>query len=298
MPSRLVALAVVAAAAALAVAPGAGAASAPLPSPGSFLLVPADFGKYAKASPDRTLKLGGLTEYARGFSSGLRAAGQPLASAASLAILAPDAATAAEGYQQIEAATHTAAGRRAVGQEFGVAFAKGVGKNERVLKTTVGAPRFGTDTLVLPVVVKTNRGVLRMPVVLTHVDRVIGALVLISYAGRTVPTKAVDFETAAMRKHLTDAFTVASSAAPTIAGSAVQGQTLTVDEGVWAGAPTSYTYAWSRCASGTCTPIDGATARTYVVASLDSGATLQVAVTGTNTVGSATASSAPTAVVQ
>jgi hypothetical protein len=143
-----------------------------------------------------------------------------------------------------------------------------------------------------------NVGTIRMPLVLTHVERVLGAFDLIAMPGKAVPAAAIAFETAAMRKHLTDAFTVANTALPTISGSAAQGQTLTVDEGGWAGAPTSYSYVWSRCVNGACTPIDGATAKSYVVVAADGGSTLQVAVTGTNTVGSATATAPPTAVVQ
>jgi hypothetical protein len=298
---RLVILAAVFAAAALAGVAGAGAAGAPLPSPGSLLLAPSDFGRYAKAT-DATTTASGLTTHVRSFHNGLVANKQPLLFAASLAIVLPDASTTAEAYQEVEVAAHTPSGRRALAKEFGTGFATQLGKGGksklRLTSTTVGTPRFETDTVVLPIVLKTNLGTIRMPIVLTHVDRVIGGLVLVSYSGHTVPNAAVDFETAVMRKHLVDAFTVANTAVPTIGGSAAQGQTLTVDEGTWSGAPSSYTYAWLRCSSGTCTPVDGATGKSYVVAAADSGSTLQVAVTGVNSVGSATASSVQTAVVQ
>jgi len=299
MKGRLSAAALVLAAGV--VAAGAGAASAPLPSSKAFLLAPADFGRYAKAGREQTVRLGvGLTEYLQVYAGGLTAGGKAIAGAASLAIVAPDATTSAETYQEIEVASRTSAGRRTIAQEFGASFATGLqkagSKKVRLLKTTVGTPRFETDTLVLPIVLKTTVGTARLPLVLTHVDRVVGGFVLISYYGHTVPNAAVDFETAALRKHLVDAFTVASTAPPSISGSAAQGQTLTVDEGAWSGAPTSYTYAWSRCLNGTCTPIDGATAKTYLVGAADSGAALQVAVTAANTVGTATASAPPAAV--
>lgn len=296
MSIRLVLLAVVAAAA-LAGAAGAGAASAPPPDPTSFLLAPGDFGPRARSADVKPFKVGLLTEYVRGFSN-VAAADYPLASAASLALVAPDTELAAEAYQEIETASHTASGRRALARDFATGFASKLGRKEHVVGTSVGTPRYGTDTVVLPVVIKMNVGTIRMRLVLTHVERVLGAFVLIAAPGRAVPAAAIAFETAAMRKHLTDAFTVANTALPTISGSAAQGQTLTVDEGGWSGVPTAYTYAWSRCVGGTCTPIDGASARTYVVTPADSGSTLQVAVTGGNSIGSATATAAPTAAVQ
>jgi PKD repeat protein len=88
---------------------------------------------------------------------------------------------------------------------------------------------------------------------------------------------------------------------PTISGTAQSGQTLTANPGTWTGTqPISYGYQWQRCDSGgaNCAPISGATTSTYVVGSGDVGSTLRVAVTATNSVGSATATSNATAVVQ
>jgi hypothetical protein len=75
------------------------------------------------------------------------------------------------------------------------------------------------------------------------------------------------------------------------------GQTLTASPGTWSGStPISYTYQWQRCDStgGKCAAVSGATGVTYVVSSADAGSTLRVSVTATNSVGSATAASAPT----
>ena len=84
---------------------------------------------------------------------------------------------------------------------------------------------------------------------------------------------------------------------PTVSGLAQQGQTLTADPGSWSGtAPISYTYQWQRCSPG-CSNISGATNSTYLVAAADVGATLRVAVTGSNSSGSSQASSSQTAVV-
>jgi hypothetical protein len=92
-----------------------------------------------------------------------------------------------------------------------------------------------------------------------------------------------------------------SSNLPTISGTPIVGQTLSASTGSWSGAaPTNYSYSWSRCDStgGGCSPISGATSATYLLASADAGSTIRVSVTATNSGGSATVSSAATAVVQ
>jgi acid phosphatase type 7 len=91
-----------------------------------------------------------------------------------------------------------------------------------------------------------------------------------------------------------------NTAAPTISGSAQDGQTLTADPGTWSGTPPlSYAYQWRRCNSSgnSCTDIAGTSASTYTLVAADVGATLRVAVTASNAAGSSTASSASTASV-
>ena len=91
-----------------------------------------------------------------------------------------------------------------------------------------------------------------------------------------------------------------STAAPTVAGSTVQGQTLTTNNGSWTGNPTSYSYAWEDCNSsgGSCSNIAGAASSSYALAAGDVGHTVRAAVTATNVAGSASATSGQTAVVQ
>ncbi len=87
---------------------------------------------------------------------------------------------------------------------------------------------------------------------------------------------------------------------PTISGTAQEGQSLTADPGTWSGTqPISFVYQWRRCDAGgaSCNDINGATGQSYTLVSADVGATLRVSVTASNTVGSSTASSAPTALV-
>jgi hypothetical protein len=92
----------------------------------------------------------------------------------------------------------------------------------------------------------------------------------------------------------------ANSSPPTISGTPQQGQTLAADPGTWSGTtPITYAYQWRRCdsAGANCADIAAATAKTYVPVSADVGSALRVAVTGSNSDGSGSAASAPTAVV-
>jgi hypothetical protein len=90
-----------------------------------------------------------------------------------------------------------------------------------------------------------------------------------------------------------------NTSAPSITGTAREGNTLTAQNGSWANAPTSFAYQWQRCApdgSG-CSDIAGATKQTYLLASADVDHTVRVGVTASNTDGSASASSAVTPLV-
>jgi len=88
---------------------------------------------------------------------------------------------------------------------------------------------------------------------------------------------------------------------PTISGTTTDGQTLTSTSGAGAGGhpAATYTYQWELCNSSgaSCSNISGATATTYTLISADVGDTLRVVVTATNVAGSASATSAQTAVI-
>jgi hypothetical protein len=83
-------------------------------------------------------------------------------------------------------------------------------------------------------------------------------------------------------------------APPAIAGTAMEGQTLSASEGTWGGSfPVAYAFEWQRCdATGAgCVDAAGATGVSYVLTSGDVGATFRVIVTATDPGGAATAAS-------
>lgn len=97
---------------------------------------------------------------------------------------------------------------------------------------------------------------------------------------------------------VTGAIVIDAAAAPTntvlpaISGTVQEDETLTAWEGVWTGSP-SFTYQWEEDDSGW-TAISGATGKTFTPATANVGNPLRVVVTGTNSAGSASATSAAT----
>ena len=83
---------------------------------------------------------------------------------------------------------------------------------------------------------------------------------------------------------------------PILSGTARQGEQLETTNGIWTGTPTRYTYAWEKCKSS-CAVVSGATKQTYNLGSGAVGYMLESVVTATNTAGSASATSAASAVV-
>jgi len=81
-----------------------------------------------------------------------------------------------------------------------------------------------------------------------------------------------------------------NSVLPAVAGIAQQDQVLTAFEGVWSQAAT-FTYQWNLDGVA----INGATGKTYAVVLGDVGDPITVTVTASNSAGSASATSAPTA---
>jgi hypothetical protein len=88
---------------------------------------------------------------------------------------------------------------------------------------------------------------------------------------------------------------------PAVTGVAEVGQTLTAANGTWGGTqPFTFAYQWRRCGRGgsSCINIAGATKQTYVLVSVDRGHRMRVRVTATNSAGSSSAVSRPSAIVR
>ncbi len=90
-----------------------------------------------------------------------------------------------------------------------------------------------------------------------------------------------------------------NTGAPVISGTAATGSTLTTSNGTWRGPPTSYGYQWKRSSTstGVYEDIATATSSSYVVSESDIGYFIKVSVSGTNGLGSASATSAATTAV-
>jgi alpha-tubulin suppressor-like RCC1 family protein len=91
----------------------------------------------------------------------------------------------------------------------------------------------------------------------------------------------------------------ANSDLPVISGTTTENQTLTTSTGNWSNSPTTFVYQWRRCdgLGANCADISGASANTYALVTADAGLTIRVVVTATNSSGSSSATSAPTAVI-
>ena len=89
--------------------------------------------------------------------------------------------------------------------------------------------------------------------------------------------------------------------APVVSGSAVQGGTLSASTGTWSGQPPpTFVFQWQRCdsAGANCGNVGAAsTTSTYPLTAADVGSRIAVVVTGSNSSGQASATSAPSAVV-
>ncbi|HEV2590530.1 MAG TPA: hypothetical protein VGU02_01430 [Gaiellaceae bacterium] len=80
---------------------------------------------------------------------------------------------------------------------------------------------------------------------------------------------------------------------PAVSGSTVPGSELTVSNGSWSPAATSYLYQWQRCdtAGANCLNVAGATGKTYGVRTADAGSKMRALVTARNSKGQTTVAS-------
>jgi hypothetical protein len=87
---------------------------------------------------------------------------------------------------------------------------------------------------------------------------------------------------------------------PTLTGTPIEGHTLTATNGTWTGSNLTFVYRFQRCDKngGSCLTTGATTQKTAKLTAADVGSTIRVRVTATNSAGTASATSAPTAVIQ
>jgi hypothetical protein len=93
-----------------------------------------------------------------------------------------------------------------------------------------------------------------------------------------------------------------NSAAPTVAGTAAVGQTLSATAGTWSGSPVpKLTYQWFACtndsSTDSCTAITGATRNTFRLVTAQAATHIRVRVTATNSITATSAFSSATAAI-
>ena len=86
---------------------------------------------------------------------------------------------------------------------------------------------------------------------------------------------------------------------PSVSGDTLPGATLTVSNGSWNPAPTSFTYQWQRCdtSGANCLNVAGATGKTYGVRTTDAGSRLRALVTAHKSTDQTTVASSPSDLV-
>lgn len=191
----------------------------------------------------------------------------------------------------------TRAGRKFLGDQF----AKGL-RPLRTTRVVVSGPSgisAGEFAFRFTITAVTNRGTIRVGFAVVRVHRAVAYLFVVAKPGSRVAAGSLVSLVQIQDSHFRSGFTIGTVAAPTIAGTPVQGQTLTADRGRWSGGPEQFTYQWKRCDAlgANCADIAGATAATYVITPADAGFTLGVRAQATNPLSTLAAESALTAVV-
>ena len=272
------------------------------PTTAAMSLAPADFAAGATVSKQRYEKAvaPATSTYTRIFKPGARVGSTFLIMLETEVSIFPTPALAAKPVQEFRRALSNKTSRAAFVNAIGSGFKQGSKvKLKRVAlsqPTSLGAGQSSVHVSATFVLGDGRNVPMHMAFVQT--DRALALVVAMPLAPR-FPKADLRGLAQLQSKRLQTAFTVANVAVPTVTGTASPAQTLTASTGDWGGAPSTYTYQWSRCDSTatTCADIPGATSASYVVAAEDTGSVLRTTVVAGNSVGSATATSAVTAPV-
>jgi hypothetical protein len=237
---------------------------------------------------------GYLAAHLRSFAFSAPNNGTHLIGLNSVTALAADSATVTSDVATAEKPFHSKPGRAALIASVAKAAkvkakAVALGQPHKV----VGYDQGFEVSISLPV--KSKR--LYEDLVFVRLDRVFVQLIEVGL--RPIGAGVTAKYATAIAAHIGTELAPIGLAAPTVSGTAQQGQTLTASPGSWTATDATFAYQWQHCdsAGANCVDIAGATAQTYAVTSTDVGATLHVVVKATNRFGSATAPSAPSPVV-
>jgi len=249
----------------------------------------------AKVIGERSLtQRGYLAAHLRSFAFSAPNTGPHLIELDSLTALASDSAKVASDVASVEKPFHSKAGRKALV----ATIAKDA--KVKVKAVALGQPHrvAGYDQgfeIAISFPVKSKRAYENF--VFVRLDRVF--VQLIEVGTRPIGAAVTLKYATAIAAHIGTELSPIGLAAPTVAGNAQQGQTLTASPGSWTATDATFAYQWQHCdsAGANCVDVAGATAQTYAVTPTDVGTTLHVVVTATNRFGSATAPSPPSAVV-
>jgi len=192
----------------------------------------------------------------------------------------------------------TAAGRKA--------FLTGYLRSAKVKasQVTLGkvrpAPALADNAFEFTVSVKVKAGRIYDELALVQLDRVVALTEFVSLKPMTPGVSRSLL--AKMPARATTLLTPTMLEAPTVTGTAQQGQTLTAAPGRWSNDDVALSYQWQHCTPGdttaaSCTDVPGATWSTYPLTAADAGFSVRVVVTAKNRFGAPTAPSAVTAAV-
>jgi len=208
------------------------------------------------------------------------------------ALVAQTVARAANDVTSVRSALNTPAGRAA----FVASIAANLKVEPSMVKPcTLRSVHVGDSSVELPLAVQLATRRIYESLVYMQRDRVVSVIV----SAGVRPTAAADSKrlASAAGLHVDAALAPALFAKPAVDGLAQVGEVLTASPGTWSDATAKVTYQWQRCdASGaSCSDIPGAAGSSYTAAQADAGSTIRVRISASNSAGSTTADSPPSA---
>ncbi|HWL34544.1 MAG TPA: hypothetical protein VNP89_13165 [Gaiellaceae bacterium] len=281
-------------------APSVARPAAADPSTAEMTLAVSDFTSGAKVSKQRYLKpvAPATSTYSREFRPGARLGSKFLLMLESEVSLYPTPALASKDLQDFRRTLSNPSGRTFFAQMLASGFRQDSKvKLKRVALSQPASLAAGQGSVhISATFVLATKEHLTVHLAYVQTDRALALLVLMPLPGSRLAKADLRRLAQLQSGRFQRSFTVANVAVPTVTGTVTPTQTLTASPGDWGGAPSTYTYQWSRCDSTatTCADIPGATSATYVVAAEDTGSVLRATVVAGNSVSSSSATSAVT----